>query len=187
MVADVLRGLQRTPPRQVNACAASSRAAVATGAPPPAGQNAAMQPPPDAPAGLGQPPRPHWQRVLWVAAGTLALATGLVGIVLPLLPTTPFVLLAAFCFSRGSARLEAWLLAHPRFGPAIAGWRRHRVIPLAAKRLAWVMMAVGSAWAAWVMPLRWAWLPAVCCLLVGLWMWRLPSVAPVAPAGPPPG
>ena len=63
-------------------------------------------------------PRALWQRVLWSLAGTLALATGIVGIFLPLLPTTPFVLLAAFCFSRGSARLEAWLLAHPRWGPA---------------------------------------------------------------------
>ena len=61
--------------------------------------------------------RPRWQRVLWAAAGVLALVTGLVGIFVPLLPTTPFVLLAAFCFSRGSERCERWLLEHPRFGP----------------------------------------------------------------------
>ncbi|MES2715406.1 MAG: YbaN family protein [Pseudomonadota bacterium] len=122
--------------------------------------------------------RPLWQRVLWGTAGVLALLAGLVGIFLPLLPTTPFVLLAAFCFSRGSARLEAWLLAHPRFGPLIADWRARRAMPLRAKQLAWAMMAVGSAWAAWVLPPRWAWLPALCCTAVAVWMWRLPNSAP---------
>ena len=114
------------------------------------------------------PTRPVWQRLLWGAAGLLALATGLVGI---------FVLLAAFCFSRSSTRLEAWLLAHPRFGPLIAAWRARHALPLRAKRLAWAMMAVGSAWAAWVLPLRWCWLPALCCAAVALWMWRLPTSA----------
>lgn len=118
---------------------------------------------------------PAWLRALWVAGGLLALGTGLVGIFLPLLPTTPFVLLAAFCFARSSPRLEAWLLAHARFGPMIRNWRDHHAIPLRAKQLAWTMMAIGSAWSWWVLPARWGWLPAVCCLAVGLWMYRLPS------------
>jgi len=118
---------------------------------------------------------PAWLRGAWLAGGTLALVTGVVGIFLPLLPTTPFVLLAAFCFARGSPRWEAWLLAHPRFGPLVHDWRERHAIPLRAKQLAWTMMALGSAWSAWVLPARWAWLPAACCLGVGLWMWRLPS------------
>ena len=128
-------------------------------------------PPPPAP--IAQ--RPAWLRALWVAGGALALAAGIVGIFLPLLPTTPFVLLAAYCFSRSSPRLEAWLLRHPRFGPMVRAWRARRAIPLRAKQLAWTMMALGSAWAWWVMPLRWGWLPAACCLAVGIWMYRLPS------------
>ena len=122
--------------------------------------------------------RPLWQRLLWAAAGLLALATGVVGIFLPLLPTTPCVLLAAFCFSRSSTRLEAWLLVHPRFGPMIADWRAHHALPLRAKQLAWAMMAVTSVWAAWMLPLRWCWLPGACCAVVALWMWRLPTSAP---------
>ena len=91
------------------------------------------------------------RRWLWLVLAYVALGLGIVGIFLPGLPTTPFVLLAAFCFSRGSARLEAWLLAHPRFGPLIADWRARRAMPLRAKQLAWVMMAGGSAVSAWLL------------------------------------
>jgi hypothetical protein len=83
-----------------------------------------MPPYADAPT----PPRPLWQRAFWLGAGALSLLTGIVGIFLPLLPTTPFVLLAAFCFSRGSARWEAWMLSHPRFGPIVRDWREHQAV-----------------------------------------------------------
>jgi uncharacterized membrane protein YbaN (DUF454 family) len=118
---------------------------------------------------------PTWQRLLWVAVGASALATGIVGIVVPLLPTTPFVLLAAFCFARGSTRCEAWLVAHPRFGPIVRNWRERRVIPLRAKQLAWAMMTLGSVVAWWSMPAPLRWLPATICVAVGLWMARMPS------------
>jgi hypothetical protein len=95
--------------------------------------------------------------------------------VLPLLPTTPFVLLAAFCFSRASQRYEQWLLTHPRFGPMVRDWRDHHAVPLAAKRLAWAMMTVSSVTAWWLLPARVGWIPGVCCGLVALWMGQLPS------------
>jgi uncharacterized protein len=119
--------------------------------------------------------RARWLRALWLLAGACCLLTGIVGIFVPLLPTTPFVLLAAFCFSRGCLRCEAWLLQHPRFGPAVRQWREHRAIPLRAKQIAWVMMAAGSAWAWWQLPPRWGWLPAAVCAVVAFWMWRLPN------------
>lgn len=77
----------------------------------------------------------------WVAGGVFAVGLGMLGAVLPILPTTPFLLLAAFCFARGSERLSNWLLAHPRLGPAISGWRAHRAIPAKAKRIAMLSMA----------------------------------------------
>ena len=125
--------------------------------------------------------RPRWQRVLWLLAGACSLLAGIVGIFLPLLPTTPFVLLAAFCFSRGSQRCESWLLQHPRFGPMVRDWRANRAVPLRAKQLATVMMALGSAWAWWAMPPGIRWLPALVCAGVAAWLWSLPTAAPPRP------
>ena len=113
-------------------------------------------------------------RPLYLLAGVLALLLGLLGIVLPLLPTTPFVLLAAWCFARASRRCEAWLLGHRLFGPIVRDWRERRAVPLRAKQLATLTMAVSSAYAATRLPLAWCWLPAACCACVAIWLWRLP-------------
>ncbi len=66
----------------------------------------------------------------------MALGLGIIGIFLPLLPTTPFLLLSAFCYARGSRRVHGWLLNHPVFGPPIAHWRAHGAISRRAKFLA---------------------------------------------------
>ena len=116
-----------------------------------------------------------WARPLWMVAGALAFLVGFVGIFLPLLPTTPFVLLAAFCFARGSERWERWLLGHPRWGPMVRDWRSQRAVPLRAKQLATVMMSVSCLWAWWVIPSLWRYLPAACCGATAIWLWRLPT------------
>lgn len=67
-----------------------------------------------------------WKSRIYIGAGFVAVALGLAGIPLPLLPTTPFLLLAAFCFARGSKRWHDWLLAHRIFGPYIAAFREGR-------------------------------------------------------------
>lgn len=76
--------------------------------------------------------RQTW-RWLMIGLGWLSLVVGLVGIFVPLLPTTPFVLLAAFFFSKGSGRLHRWLLHHPRFGRYVRDWEREQVIPPVGK------------------------------------------------------
>ena len=73
-------------------------------------------------------------RALWLTFGLCSFAVGILGIFLPLLPTTPLMLLAAFCFARGSQRLHDWLTRHPRFGPPIEAWRRHGAISRNAKQ-----------------------------------------------------
>lgn len=84
-------------------------------------------------------PRPN---PLWTLAGLLSLGVGIIGIFLPLVPTTAPVLLAAFCFSRGSPRMQDWLLSHPRFGPLITDWQENGAIRPSAKRAAIIAMAL---------------------------------------------
>lgn len=79
------------------------------------------------------PPRPAWARALWTAAGLVFLLLGALGIPLPLLPTTPFLLLATACFLRGSPRLHAWVLNNRVFGQYVRDYRAGRGVPLGAK------------------------------------------------------
>ena len=72
-------------------------------------------------------------RGMWLAAGFLCVGLGFVGALVPLMPTTIFLILAAGCFARSSPRLEAWLLNHPRFGPSLWMWREQRAIPKGGK------------------------------------------------------
>lgn len=81
------------------------------------------------------------RRVAWFALGVAALGVGALGVVVPLLPTTPFVLVAAFAFSRSSDRWHRWLLAHQVFGPLIENWRAYGAISRRAKAAALLAMA----------------------------------------------
>jgi hypothetical protein len=123
------------------------------------------------------PPRPWWARLLWRALAVLALLLGLVGIVVPGLPTVPFLLLAAWAAGRGWPALEAWLLAHPRHGPVIRRWRDHGAIPRRAKWLASAMMlASATVLALSALPLAVRVGVPVFMAAVALWMWRRPEV-----------
>ena len=81
-------------------------------------------------------------RVLLIGVGSLALVVGLIGIVLPVLPTTPFLLVSAACYARSSNRFYMALLNNPYFGPYIRAWRLEHRIPLRAKILAVIMIVV---------------------------------------------
>lgn len=75
-------------------------------------------------------------RYIWASLGLISVGFGLIGIVLPLVPTVPFMLLAAFFFAKSSERLHGWLLEHRVFGPAIVEWQTRGAINLRGKRLA---------------------------------------------------
>ena len=75
-------------------------------------------------------------RFFWISAGFIALGIGIAGIVLPLVPTVPLVLLASFCFAKSSKRLHSWLVSHKTFGPMIHDWSRNCAISRNAKRAA---------------------------------------------------
>lgn len=119
----------------------------------------------------------RWLRpVLWVA-GTLALLLGIVGIVVPGLPTTPFVLLAGACYVRASPRAHAWLLKNPTFGPILREWERHHSVAPRVKRIAFATMALTAGFSIWYFAGS-PWLQGVVlgAMLVGaLVVRRLPS------------
>ncbi len=95
-------------------------------------------------------------RFAYLVLGLFCVALGVIGAFLPVMPTTVFMLIAVWAFSKSSARLERWLLEHPRFGPRISEWRAHGTIPLPVKLTAWVSMAAsltvmivaGASWIA---------------------------------------
>ena len=84
----------------------------------------------------------HAARLLWLIVGFLALTLGTIGAFLPLLPTVPFILLAAFAFAESSERMYTWLIEHNLFGGMIKDWRRYGAISRRAKIASVVTMAL---------------------------------------------
>lgn len=84
-------------------------------------------------------------RGLLAGSGLVALGLGILGVFLPVLPTTPFILLAAYCFARSSERLHTALLRHKHFGPAIRNWQTNRCVSRTNKRYAIVVTAITFA------------------------------------------
>lgn len=89
-------------------------------------------------------------KYIWLLIGFAAFALGAVGVVLPLLPTTPFLLLAAFAFARSSERLSNWLINHRTFGPPIDNWRQDGSIDRKSKWLAMIVI-IPSPFITWWM------------------------------------
>lgn len=87
--------------------------------------------------------------LLWLA-GTVSLVLGLIGVVLPGLPTTPFVLLTAACYAKASPRLHGWLIHHRFLGPMVRDWETHRSLPRRTKALAITSMLVMVGFSAWI-------------------------------------
>jgi hypothetical protein len=116
-------------------------------------------------------------RLLFAALGTAFLALGTVGIFLPLLPTTPFLLLAAGCFARASRRLHHWLLNHAVFGPIVLEWREHRAMPYRAKRAGLWLMAASMTTSIVFFLSDWRAQLAMAAggLVLGYILWRIPS------------
>ena len=116
-------------------------------------------------------------RGFFLVVGILALAIGVIGIFLPLLPTAPLVILAAACFARAYRPFHEWLLAHRWFGPMLREWYHHRSVRYRTKLLAIAMMLV-SFTGTIVFIVRPVWakvLLAVFALAVAVFIYRLPS------------
>ena len=105
-----------------------------------------------------------------------SLAVGAIGVVVPGLPTVPFVLLSAFAAARGSRRLHAWLLAHRLFGPMIRDWQRQGAVSRRAKWWATTTMTFCAAIMFLTAPKPWmAAVGTSFMAIVALWLWRRPE------------
>lgn len=112
--------------------------------------------------------------------GLAFLAIGIVGIFVPLLPTTPFLLISLAAFSRSSPRFEQWLLDHPRLGPPLQDWQRYGAIRTRAKILATFFIAVSFSFPLFLIDIRLAWRLSAGGLMFALllFIWSRPSRAP---------
>ena len=118
-------------------------------------------------------------RWLWWLLAYASLALGLIGIVVPGLPTVPFVLLSAFAAARGSQRLHAWLLAHRQFGPMIFDWQSQGAVARRAKWLATVMMGLCAVVMFLTAPQPWMAATGTAIMtVVAVWLWRRPEPRP---------
>jgi len=129
-------------------------------------------PSPPSPAS-GRNTRFRWA---WWLFAYASLGLGLIGIVIPGLPTVPFVLLAAFAAARGSERLHRKLLAHPQFGPIIRDWQSQGAVGRRAKWLATIMMSACALILFLTAPKAWmAAIGTIVMALVAAWLWRRPE------------
>lgn len=112
----------------------------------------------------------------YLTLACLSLLIGMVGIVTPLLPTTPFLLLSAWSAAKSSPRLHRWLTTHPRLSKPLRAWQQERAIPSSAKRLAILML--GSSWLLLILlGSHWAIISAASCLfaVIGTFIFTRPS------------
>ena len=120
-------------------------------------------------------------RWAWWLLAYAALGLGIVGIVVPGLPTVPFVLLSAYAAARGSRRLHAWLRRHRQFGPMIRDWQATGAVSRRAKRAATAMMALSAAVMFATAPKLWMAATGTAIMgVVAIWLWRRPEPAPRA-------
>ncbi|MEX0959377.1 MAG: YbaN family protein [Burkholderiales bacterium] len=118
-----------------------------------------------------------FMRALYLCLGTACVALGGIGLLMPVLPTTPFLLVAAACYARASPRFYNTLLNHPSFGPLIVEWRRYRSIPWRVKLIAISLMSATLATSILIFveypPLRIA--LAFLGIMLAIWLYRIPS------------
>ena len=116
---------------------------------------------------------------LLVGGACLSLALGVIGAFVPLLPTVPLVLLAAFCFARSSERLHTWLIKHRYFGPIVANFEAGRGVPRKVKVRAIVTIWISMGISCWIVDRL-----VLCLMLFGIgaavstYLWRLPEYEP---------
>ena len=111
------------------------------------------------------------RRAIYMACGLSSLGAGLVGIALPILPTVPFLILAAFCFARSNPAWAERLHSHPKYGHHLRDWRDRRAISRKGKLSAIFAMAVGVVFTFFTLGFPLVLISLAALLLVGPWIW----------------
>jgi len=122
-------------------------------------------------------------RVVYFSLGWVFFILGLIGVLLPVMPTTPFMLLALWGFARSSDKFHNWLYTHRFFGPPLQQWNEHRVIPLIAKVMSVSFMSISFVMMMFFSPLvMWLKLSVAALMLYGAWfILSKPSKPPASP------
>lgn len=111
------------------------------------------------------------KRQLYLAGGLICVALGVIGVAVPILPTVPFLLLAAFCFARSNPAWEQRLLDHPRYGAGLREWRQRRAISRKAKVSAIAAMSAGVGFTWLTVGWPWVLVSAAVLAIAGSWIW----------------
>ncbi|CAE6911389.1 YbaN family protein [Vibrio sp. B1FLJ16] len=123
----------------------------------------------------------RFKRYFFNIVGGLCILLGIAGIVLPLLPTTPFILLASACFMRGSPKFHHWLHNHRTFGPILYNWNKNKAVDAKVKRRGTVFIALSFTFSILVAPVIWVKIVLLAMAIVLLsWFMRLPVIELVA-------
>ncbi|NYS61275.1 YbaN family protein [Vreelandella salicampi] len=115
-------------------------------------------------------------RALWIALAAISFSIGLLGVFLPLLPTTVFMLMAVYCASRGSPRFEAWIRSRHYVGPLLVTWEQERAIPRRAKLAAVGAITLSALITGWSLGPGWLrWAVIALLVLIALWLATRPE------------
>lgn len=115
------------------------------------------------------------KRKLWFSGGMIALALGIIGAFLPLLPTVPFIILAAFCFAQSNPAWEQKLINHPRYGPHIINWREKGAITRRGKWAATAAFTLSIILGFLMLEIPWSLIPLGVAIICGGWLWTRPE------------
>lgn len=114
-------------------------------------------------------------RLAYLSVGILAIGLGVIGIFLPILPTVPFMLLAAFCFARSNPEWERRILDHPRFGPPVRAWRERGAIGRKGKIAAVLGLSGSAAMGLLLLDGPWRFAPLAIAIVCGAWIVTRPE------------
>lgn len=117
-------------------------------------------------------------RWVFLVLGFVFVGLGILGVIVPGMPTTVFILLAGYCWAKSSRRFHGWLMRHRIFGKMLKDWEERRAMPRFAKYLAWSMMSMSCAFLWWRLPTDKIWVAgfvSALCLASGIWIARLPD------------